>query len=225
MNKLRVDYVTVYDFREGRDNPPKPMKKYKRRGKVVERDPSVITGITIHQTAVKYDVREYQIHNAGGDRNLALAKRALNVACHAMVFHDGFISLTNPLQWYVYHGNGFNATELGLEIDGNYPGLIGGETWNKKSPTELSDKIIHAARVAIKILVAEGLKQGMSISYIHAHRQSSKTRRSDPGEEIWKRVVLEYAVPILGLKTQPDLTLKNGRPIPIEWDKQGVGNY
>jgi hypothetical protein len=65
----------------------------------------------------------------------------------------------------------------------------------------------------------------MPIEYIHAHRQSSGTRRSDPGEELWQKVVLEFAVPVLGLKTEPSRVLKDGRPIPESWDLDGSGAY
>lgn len=191
----------------------------------VVREPGMITGITVHQTAVRYGVKAYQVQAAGGDEELALARRALQVACHAMAFHGGFIAAVNPLDWYVYHGNGFNGYELGLEIDGNYPGLIGGETWNKKPATQVTVPLVQAARAAIEFLVREGRAAGMPITQIHAHRQSSGTRRSDPGEELWKRVVLEYAVPVLGLVPNQAEVLKDGRPVPLEWDPDGVGSY
>lgn len=220
----------VIDMRGEQTDPPAMARKFKRAGgKVVRRDPEQVTGITIHQTAVKYSVRDYQIQAAGGDRELALARRALNVACHCMAFHDGFVVWTNPLDWYVYHGNGFNAFELGIEIDGNYPGVKGGETWNGKPSTVVTSHVIEAARKGIELLTIEGRKMGMPIEYIHAHRQSSATRRSDPGQELWQKVVLEYAVPHLGLKTEPARVLQgrngNGRPIPREWDQEGVGSY
>lgn len=218
--------VFLYDLREEQTNPPSKANKFKLvAGKVVHRAPSQVTGITIHQTAVHYSVADYQVAASDGDRELALARRSLDVACHVMAFHDGFIAWPNPLDWYVYHGNGFNASELGIEIDGNYPGLIGGKTWNGKTPTEVTDDVVKAACAGIELLVREGRKMGMPIEYIHAHRQSSATRRSDPGEELWKRVVLDYAVPVLKLKTQPNLVLKDGRPIPKEWDVSGVGAY
>lgn len=219
--------VRFMDLRSEQLNPPVLARKFKRNrhGRVVRRDPSEITGITIHQTAVKYSVADYQIVKAGGDRELALARRALRVACHVMTFHNGLVVAANPLDWYIHHGNGFNRFELGIEIDGNYPGLIGGETWNKKQATKTTDLSISAARAGIEYLVREGRKAGMPITQIHAHRQSSATRRSDPGEELWRRVVLEYAVPVLGLETEPAKVLRNGRPIPKEWDDNGVGSY
>lgn len=218
--------VEVIDLRGEQSNPPPMAKKFKlSQGLVVERNPAMVTGITIHQTAVKYSVKDYQVQQADGDVKLALAFRSLNVACHMMAFHDGFVAWPNPLTWYVYHGNGFNSYELGLEIDGNYPGLIGGQTWNKKPPTEVTPAVVAAACAAIELMTNEGRKLGMPIQYIHAHRQSSATRRSDPGEELWKRVVLDFAVPKLGLIPHQSFTLKDGRPIPKEWDQNGVGQY
>lgn len=218
--------VKIYDLRKEQTNPPEKHGKFKIvDGEVLVRNPSDIIGITIHQTAVKYGVVDYQIEEAKGDEELALARRSLDVACHVMAFHDGFIAWPNPLEWYIHHGNGFNPYELGLEIDGNYPGLIGGDTWNGKEPTKVTSTVVNAARAALKLMVDEGKKLGMQIQYIHAHRQSSSKRQSDPGEELWNRVVLEYAVPVLGLETQPEHTVGSGRPIPKEWDSNGVGSY
>jgi N-acetylmuramoyl-L-alanine amidase len=218
--------VKLYDLR-GEPWSERNQKKFKRSGGgAVVRDPAMITGITVHQTAVKYGVKDYQIHAAGGDAELALARRSLKVACHVMAFHDGFIAAPNPLDWYVYHGNGFNAYELGIEIDGNYPGLIGGKTWNNSPhPTTVTVPLVQAACAGIEYLVREGRKEGMPIEHIHAHRQSSAKRRGDPGEELWKRVVLEYAVQVLGLIPNQAEVLKDGRPVPCEWDPSGVGSY
>ena len=220
-----LDKVEVIDLKH-RPFSERIARKYKRRyGEPIVRDVSDVTGITIHQTAVKYSIRDYQIQAAGGDEKMAFAYRALKVACHVMAFHDGFVVWTNPLDWYVHHGNGFNSYELGLEIDGNYPGLVGGQTWNKRTPTKTTDASIRAACAALELMVREGRKMGMPIEYIHAHRQSSATRRSDPGEELWNEVVLEFAVPVLGLKTDPSKVLRDGRPIPKSWDADGVGKY
>lgn len=221
-----VSDVRVYDLRTEQSNPPEKYGKFKIvDGEVLVRDPANIIGITIHQTAVEYDVVDYQVEAAQGDRQLALARRSLDIACHMIAFRAGFIAWPNPLEWYIHHGNGFNPYELGLEIDGNYSGVIGGDTWNGKKATKVTDKLVGAARAALKLMVDEGRKLGMPLQYIHAHRQSSSKRRGDPGEELWKRVVLEFAVPVLGLETQPDHTIGSGKSIPKEWDSDGVGSY
>jgi hypothetical protein len=218
--------VKLYDLRGEQTDPPAMARKFKLRGgSVVKRNPASVNAITVHQTAVEYGVAAYQIKAAGGDSDLALARRSLAVACHVMAYRRGFISWPNPLEWYVYHGNGFNSRALGIEIDGNYSGVKGGPTWNGKPATTPTPELIRAACAGIELLVREGRAAGMPIKYIHAHRQSSETRRSDPGEELWQAVVIDFAVPVLGLETQPDLVVGSGRAIPKEWDQNGVVSY
>jgi hypothetical protein len=236
---MRLDTSAVLDLTHEQQNPPRVQGKHQlARGKVVLRDMSKVTGVTVHQTAVEFGVGPQQIAAAGGDRNLALARRALNVACHAMAFRNGMVVYANPLPWYVWHGNGFNPEDLGLEIDGLYPGLKNNPAtaWRSKGISRVTPEIIKAAQIAITFLVEKGRAMGAPIEKVHAHRQSSPTRRSDPGQELWEEVVLKYAVPVLGLKMEPARVLtvrdkttgekKPGRPIPLEWDpKHGVGHY
>lgn len=215
--------IKIYDLRSEQTSPS---PKSKVRGDVtVERNPKSVTGIVVHQTAVKYGLTQRQIDASDGDTELAMARRGLNVACHVIAFHDGFLSWTNELKRYIYHGNGYNRYTLGIEIDGNYPGVIGGRTWNGKPATEVTDTIVKTACEGMRLLVEEGHKLGMPIWDVYAHRQSSAARRSDPGEELWKRVVLEYAVPVLGLVPHQAKTIGEGRPVPVEWDPNGVGDY
>lgn len=221
--------VKLYDLREEQSNPPDRSRKFKlSAGKVVSRNPAAVTGITVHQTAAKYEAAQYQIDAAGGDVELALARRSKNVACHVMAFHGGFLAWPNPLEWYVYHGNAFNSSELGIEIDGNFPGLIGGKVWNAKQggrETKVTDELVKAACAGIELLTREGRRLGMPIQYIHAHRQSSSSRRADPGEALWKRVVQDFAVAKLGLIPRQADVRRTGRPVPKEWDQDGVGSY
>jgi hypothetical protein len=220
---VEVATVKCYDLRSEQDDPHPKSKT--SGGRTVRRAVRAVTGVTIHQTAVEYGVAQYQINAAGGDEELALARRSLKVACHAMAFRRGFYTLSAPLDWLIYHGNGFNDTTLGLEIDGNYPGLRGGTTWNGKPATTLSDETVLAARAALYALVHEGRSLGMPITQLYAHRQSSKTRRSDPGQELWEAVVLDYAVPELGLVLDQSRVLRDGYPVPVEWDPDGKGSY
>ena len=203
----------------------------------VWRDPKLITGIVIHQTAAEYqlDKRGVMLRAAGGDYRLALGRRALNVACHAMAFRDGFFVAATPLRWHVNHGNGLNAHTLGLEIEGRYAGLRDDPTtmprredlettWGGK-PTPLTAVTVDAARAALRWLVEQGRAEGMPIEDVYAHRQSNGNRRSDPGQELWERVVEEYAIPVLGLRARYEVALGTGRPIPREWSSRGIGRY
>lgn len=229
-----IDAVPVIDLRHEQPDPPPLVngkKKWKTaNGHVVKRKSKDVTGITIHQTAARYGVTKQQIEASDGDKRLALARRGLKVACHAIVFwNDGepFVCLTAPVDWYCYHGNGFNATTLGIEVDGDFAGLLSDPKTafrKKDNPDRLEEKLKIAFFKGVKTLLEEAQKKGMNIAKVYAHRQSSPTRRSDPGEEIWG-AVLEYVVAILGLKTDPGLIKLKGYSIPKEWDVDGTGHY
>ena len=195
------------------------------KGKTVCRDPKNITGIGIHQTAC--------VFGPANDREKAY-QRATNIPAHVTAFRDGVYVASAPLDWYLYHGNELNEFSLGLECEGHYPGILDDPktpirediqtTWGGK-PTPLDDKAIETFKAALKWLVDNGRAAGMPIEYIWAHRQSNGQKPSDPGMGIWQKVVLEYGVPVLGLKTQTEKAWRDGKPIPTNWDPNGVGKY
>jgi len=222
--------MEILDLTHLQTDPPKAYHKFRRvnekgrvlrsnqpGGAVVKRNPANVTGITIHQCAVSFGASKALLKEAGGDIDKARHLRALGVACHVLAFDCGHVVHSAPFDWYVYHGNGLNAYQLGLEIEGRYNGL-----WKDD---QVTNDTLEAACAALKYMVEEGRKLGMPIEWIYAHRQSSATRRGDPGAELWTRCVLLYAVPILGLKTDPGFTVGGGRPVPLEWDANGKGNY
>lgn len=216
---LDLGAVKLYDLRSEQQDPHPKFKQYK--GKTVRRTPASIDAIVLHQTAVGFSA-------ANED---ALARRALGVACHAMAFRPGFLVWSTDLLWYVHHADRLNARSLGLEVDGNYPGLVGGKVASGKE-TKLTDEVIEAARMGVKLLVEEGRRLGCPIKFIYAHRQCDSWRRADPGEGLWKRVALEYAVPELGLIARQNETFshpkggtRTGLTIPRRWDPSGAGNY
>lgn len=230
--------ATHIDLRHEQQNPPAPPKQKHllRAGRVVERDPLLITGIVVHQTACVFGVTPRDVRTAGNDRRLATARRSLGVACHALAF-DGFFATPNPLRWFVWQANALNPNTLGLEVQGLYPGLADDPTtapneavrttWGG-APQALNEGTVAAARAALAWLLAEGRREGMFLRrepVIYAHRQSNETRRSDPGQAIWKALVLDYAVPVLGCVTDPKFTVGDGRPVPVQWDPAGVGRY
>lgn len=196
------------------------------RGKTFERDPATVTGITVHQTACVFGPA-----NDLERRN----RRALGIPAHAVAFRDGTVVLPAPLSWYLYHGNDLNQTTLGLEIEGQYPGLLDdprtpkredeATIWKGAKPTPLDELAVESARAALKRLVDEGRALGMPLQYVYAHRQSNGQKPSDPGQELWQKVVLEYGVPVLKLQTRPSATFRDGRPIPRAWEPDAQGSY
>lgn len=236
-----VDNVEIIDLRHEQPDPP-PLVNGKRKyrlhnGKIFKRNLENVNGIVVHQTATKYSVSKAQLAASNGDKKLALARRALNVACHVMAFEteiDGelvqFVAVVNDLPSYMYHGNSFNSTTYGIEIAGDFPGLKDDKSTaynDKENPSRLTLGLRVAACAGIDWLVNEAeLRTGAAdIEWIYAHRQSSATRRSDPGEEIWKDVVLKYAIPELGLKKDVALISQQGYSIPVEWDADASGKY
>lgn len=229
-----IEHVEVTDWRGLQPDPP-PLVRGKRKhrvrrtmeaGRIVEhveeRDPKRIDGIVLHQTACSFGPSD--------DAN-ARHRRALGVACHALAFRDGAVVLANPLRWTVLHGNGLNDRSLGLEVEGLYSGLeddpstlpdeAARSTWGGR-PDVVSELLVAAGRRALRELVERGRAEGMPIRYVWAHRQSSRTRRSDPGAVLWRRLIVEYAQPVLGLVAQPSMVLQSkssgpGRPIPAAW--------
>jgi len=217
--------VPVLDLRHEQSDPAPKSKVV--NGKTVQRPPETVTAICIHQTACTFGVSQQQINAAGGDRALALHRRALGVACHAMAFMDGTVVIANKLPAYIQHAGPLNSISVGLECEGRLPGLTNdpdGTTWGGE-PTPLTETMINAAREAVRQLVELAAESGIKITHIYTHRQSSESRRSDCGEGLWRAVVLDYAVPVLGLRTSPGLTFGSGQPVPVEWDPNGVGHY
>jgi hypothetical protein len=215
-----LEGVKLYDLRREQSDPH-PKSKRDRGGKTVRRTPAAIDSIVLHQTGVRF----------GAPDTDRLAARALGVACHAMAFREGFLAWPVEPLWYIHHADRLNARSLGLEVEGVYPGLIDGKT-RAVDETPLTNEVVHAARMGIKLLVEEGRRCGCPIKYIFAHRQCDSWRRADPGEGLWRRVVVEYAVPELQLVAQPGDRFphpkgatRKGKTIPTRWDPKGVGKY
>lgn len=217
MQETQDRALSVLDLTKEQEDPPDrspPQHKIvrdriKKCDTVFCRPISSIDGIVIHQTATPFGVTAAAVKAAGGDRKLAKHRRALQVAAHMTAFDTGVAVLAHPLAWYVYHGNALNARSLGLEVEGLFPGLQG-----KKEL--LTGLLLEAAKDGLEYLVRRGRTQGMPIKWIWAHRQSSMTRDDDPGQEIWQKLVIGFAVPHLGLATQSDF-VSGGKVIPPGW--------
>lgn len=232
------DPSLLVDLRSKQQNPPpavgqdgKPKARYNvAKGKVVERDPKTVTGIAFHQTATYFSVTDAMVKKYGGDRDLAKHMRFLSIPAHAIASQTGKFVVHCPLTWYAYHGHGLNPFSLGLEMEANLPGLKGGKTWDGKPPTVITPEFVAACRAATGYLYEEGRRAGMPIEFAWAHRQST-AKPSDPGQELWEAVVIDFACKELGLKTQCDKTWTSrsgakGKTIPVEWDPEhGVGHY
>lgn len=192
------------------DPPDHKLVRGKTRAldRVYHRPVNSVDGVVLHQTATPFGVTKAAVKAAGGDEKLAKHRRALKVAAHMTAFSTGYAVLAHPLPWYVFHANTLNARSVGIEVEGLFPGAMG-------KPL-MSAELVRASRAGLEFLVKKGRELGMPLKWIWAHRQSSLTRPDDPGQEIWQKVVLEFAISVLGLVPQYDF-VSGGRPVPPDW--------
>lgn len=214
----------IFDWRDKQlpAGPPPTMKRdgslsYPGRienGKIALRKPAQVTGFTIHQTATLLTPSASQIKAADGDAQRARHLRALKVHAHVTAFTTGCAVIAYPLLAYVHHANKLNASTVGVEFEAKIKGV-------KEAPADL---VIAAGCDALAWCCEHGHEDGIEFAYLFTHRQSSSTRRGDPGEGIY-RPVADFAIRKLGLKIRHAATFGDGRPIPKDWDALGVGSY
>jgi hypothetical protein len=207
---------------------PRPEKRGRSKG---TRDWSQIKGITIHQTAVDFGTNP---------------RRLINVPVHGATLRDGSIVLLHDPTAYMWHGHSFNKHDIGIEVSCRAAGIEGNgkSLWLPKevrrdgvrvksktlSPeerlehaTEATDDQLEATRVLIRHYVDLVEKNGGNIEFIHAHRQSSKSRVSDPGSRIWKHCGV-WAIDELKLTAGSPGWSAGGYPLPDAWtgEKNGI---
>jgi len=209
-----IPFVDIRDTHSGKKRPRRRKKGWKD-----------VKGITLHQTATELGNKP---------------SRYRNVACHIAIPPDGSVVHVNPLEWVVWHGNSFNSKDVGFEIDGHFAGVetLNEETgewvpnlktyWKPASkpnrkPLSVTDGQVKATLAAIEWVIEEVARHGGKVEYIHAHRQSSTMRTSDPGEKVWKLVALE-AQKRWGLQDGGQTFKLGGTTIPEEWNPDYVGS-
>jgi len=214
-------------------------KKTKSRGRSKGSRPwSKVTGITLHQTAV----------------NITDPERCLNVPVHSCVMDGGpngedatIILLHDPTD-YMYHANGFNRRDIGIEVCCRAAGveddpataadesvlttwlpksirqrIAAGKTTAHEHISEATDAELEACRRLIRYYCEQAEQNEGEIAFIHAHRQATKNRVSDPGSRIWLNCG-ELARDKLGLDVgPPDFKIADGMPLPDAWTGKAHG--
>jgi hypothetical protein len=183
------------------------------RPRRVSRGPSPGQAVVVHQTDCEFGVSPGQLKAAGGNVFEARLQRLMATPYHvvAMLARAGApacVLLNHPAELRMSHASRGNGG-LGLGIEGRFPTLASGSITRR---TPIADAI-EVGRTALRFAVA--MAGGGSIE-VQAHRQWSRDRTRDPGEEVWRQIVLPV-VAELGLWI--DYERRDvGRPIPREWD-------
>jgi hypothetical protein len=174
-----------------------------------------VTGICLHQTACHMGENLPRYDTIGSHYAVTRAGRVLWMAdCNRIV----------------YHGNGWNNRTVGIEVDGLYAGVEGDlrtvwddpTTPHREQPMTTSPLAMERTRQLVRWICEHVRRNGGQVRFLVAHRQSSKSRRNDPGEAIWKAVALPLHAE-LGLSDGGVGFEVGGYPIPAAWDPRCKG--
>lgn len=154
-------------------------------------------------------------------QRMALHERMCGLPYHVAGLLSGDVVHINPLLLHTYHGDGANARAIAIASDGSYPGV---ESRRSRSHTALTDFMVDTLKAATMVAMIKAQELGIDIRYADAHRVYSAHRVGDPGEAIWKAVVL-WAVKEYDLKVDYEKRVAKGKPIPAEWDPAGLVDY
>ena len=177
------------------------------------RDWKKIQGVTLHQTGcnMPQDPQKWRRLNA-----------------HIGITAEGLIVLCNDPTDMIWHAQGLSQKMVGIEIEGNFAGIQGNEgtLWQGGGPAaELTEGQLVAADVVFTWLDGEFDANGVPWSFVHGHRQSSKTRAGDPGSEIWQKIAMPWINELYATDGGPAWCTGSGRPIPMGWDPRYKAGY
>jgi hypothetical protein len=153
------------------------------------------------------------------------------VGAHIGVMRSGRVVWMHDFDTEVAHGNGWNTATVGIEIDGLYAGIHGDNStvWDdpstprRETGMEITIDSVEATKQAIRWICSEVAKNGGQVKALVAHRQSSASRRNDPGSALWKNVALPMMLE-LGLNDGGvGFKLGKGNAIPEAWDPRCKG--
>lgn len=172
---------------------------------------SVVTGITLHQTACDMGERP---------------ERYDTISVHYVVLRSGRVVWTCNTDRILYGGNGWNNRCVQIEVNGLYAGLEDDPdtaldealrtTWDdpttptREKPQQVTPEAMRSLRMLVRYLKIKT----PTIQYLVSHRQSSGSRRNDPGQRIWREAIALHGE--LGL-TDGGITLDDGLPVPEAW--------
>lgn len=175
-----------------------------------------ITGITLHQTACYLGESP---------------ERWATVGAHVGVTRGGRVIHIHDFDRVIWHGNGFNQRTIGIECDGLYAGVEGDAStvWDDPSTQKRelamtpTKDLVSQAQQTIRWIVQEVARHGGKVSKLLAHRQSSGSRRNDPGSALWRMVAMPMHAELSLDDGGPGFRIGTGYAIPEAWDPARVG--
>lgn len=181
-----------------------PMRDDGRRRCYRRRRPlDAITQVCVHHWGVRVGLGRRR----GETREAAAIRRARSTVYHVDVFRD-MVVVAWPFDLVTWHGNGFNATSVGLAIAGRFPSFEAVRGPEHDDPLDFLDAI----EVALNFLDSElpGLR------HVVTHSQAAP-KPSDPGELAARLAVQIGRTLPRPLTPRPDLVLGDGARRGAAW--------
>jgi hypothetical protein len=213
--------MTILDWRSSADysqltrraNSGTAKALFDAKGRVVMREPARVDGICWHITACIFGVSPAAVARHGGDRRRARNERARRIPAHATLFRDGDAAVPFGLLAHLYHGNGWNPTKLGIEIE--------------SADGTITPEQIATCGELVPWLIAEAAREGAELSSSCAHRSSNGIKPNDPGPIVWRELVIPLSERhglrrIIDPVPPSTRTVRQGLPIPKSWDPLGT---
>jgi hypothetical protein len=189
----------------------------KKRRRILRSRPTDVDTLAIHQMDAIFGTSRQQRKKFGGALPALIGRMAMQ-PYHVSGLLSGPVVIAHHPKVYTYASSKANRFSVGVGLEGRWPGF---EKRRKAKHTEPSDQILATYKQAIRTAYDEATAWGCKIKYVTAHRCWSKNRRPDPGEWIWKNVVLPM-MEELGLTLHPG-TKDGGVLPPVEWGFTGFG--
>jgi hypothetical protein len=149
---------------------------------------------------------------------MALFERFWDVPYHYVGLSCGYVVKNQPTHWYTYHGGLANRSSIGWSMEGSYPAF---ERSRSAKHTPMTELVIETGRQSLRLAVLDARAQGCPIRFVQPHRCYARNRAADPGEAIWKEIVLPVSHE-LGLVPDYSLHEGDGLPVPSSWDKDAL---
>ncbi len=204
--------VEFYDRRKFAAQAHGPEREWRVRSRPWRQ----VTGTCLHQTACLL-----------GER----LERYDTVGAHVAITRGRKVIWLHDFDREVAAANGWNAGTVSIEIDGLYAGVEGDistvwddpSTTHREQPMALPPGVGDVGQRVVRWIHDRVNARGGRHRVLVAHRQSSESRQSDPGEAPWKAIALPLHAE-LGLSDGGvGFKIGDGRPIPEAWDPRCKG--
>ena len=190
------------------------------------------------------DIYAIMVHHTGYENKEERIAESSRTASnyHFIIARSGKVYMANHPQLMIWHGHGLSQHSIGIEIDGNFAGLMNDPTHGGKpyfwtggkssAPSIPTNAQLDALDTLVRELADMLKKNGTSLKYIYAHRQSAASRESDAGQIVWQHAVLKLQSELGLQKTTETFTYTSGErgegggnPIPKEWDPAAKSSF